>query len=160
MSLFVGQRVTLLKIDDCLAMTHRYELEIRKVLEPEAVGYEKRQTRLAVIRQRGKRKEFFLDVRADDILLDGWNLPFRTDTECKGSVWAGNACYNLVGDPEAIRQAIETKALIPVTESAKAKIIVSTEPRTKCTDEGTALLYPEIETHHAVVNRMKFDTVS
>jgi hypothetical protein len=154
MTLFVGQRVTLLKIDECLAMTHRYELEIRKTLEPEAVGYEKRNTRLAVIRQRGKRKEFFLDLAADDILLDGWNLPFRTDTECNG-VWAGNACYNLVGDPEAIRQMIETKALIPVTDSAKAKIIVSTELRTKCTDEGTALLYPDIETHHAVVNRMK-----
>jgi hypothetical protein len=159
MTLFVGQRVTLLKIDECLARTHRHELEIRKALEPEAVGYGKRNTRLAVIRQHGKRKEFFLDVAADDILLDGWNLPFRTDTECN-RVWAGNACYNLVGDAEAIRQVIETKALIPVTESAKAKIIVSTGPRTKCTDEGTALLYPEIETHHAVVNRMKFDTVA
>ena len=154
MTLVVGQRVTLLKIDECLAMTHRYELEIRKALEPEAVGYSKRHTRLAVIRQRGKRKEFFLDIASDDILLDGWNLPFRTDTECNG-VWAGNACYNLVGDPEAIRQVIETKALIPVTDSAKAKIIVSAEPRSRCTDEGTALLYPNIETHHAVVNRMK-----
>jgi hypothetical protein len=154
MTLVVGQRVTLLKIDECLAMTHRYELEIRKTLEPEAVGYGKRQTRLAVIRQRGKRRELFLYLASDDILLDGWNLPFRTDTECNG-VWAGNACYNLVGDPEAIRQVIETKAIIPVTDSAKAKIIVSPAPRTKCTDEETALLYPEIETHHAVVNRMK-----
>jgi len=101
-----------------------------------------------------KRREFFLDVAADDILLDGWNLPFRTDTECNG-VWAGNACYNLVGDPQAIRQVIETRAVIQVTESAKAKIIVSPAPRTKCTDEETELLYPEIETHHAVVNRMK-----
>jgi hypothetical protein len=154
MTLFVGQRVTLLKIDECLAMTHRYELEIRKALEPEAVGYGKRLTRLAVVRQRGKRKEAFLDLASDDILLDGWNLPFRTDTECNG-VWAGNACYNLVGDREAIRQAIETRAVISVTDSAKAKIIVSEAPRTKCTDEETGLLYPEIETHHAVVNRMK-----
>ena len=154
MTLVVGQRVTLLKIDECLAMTHRYEFDVRKALEPERVGYEKRLTRLAVVRQRGKRREFFLDLASDDILLDGWNPPFRTDTECNG-VWAGNACYNLVGDPQAIRQVIETKAVIPVTDSAKAKIIVSPAPRTKCTDEGTALLYPEIETHHAVVDRMK-----
>jgi hypothetical protein len=157
MALAVGQRITLLKIDDMMAMTHRYELEARKILDPEAVGYEGRRQRVAVVRQRGKRKEFFLDLAADDILLDGWNLPFRTDTECKG-VWAGNACYNLVGDPETIRQAIETRALIPVTDSAKAKIIVSAEPRTKCSDEGTTLLYPEIETHHAVVNRIKLET--
>ena len=85
MSLFVGQRVTLLKIDDCLAMTHRYELEIRKALEPEAVGYEKRQTRLAVIRQRGKRKEFFLDVRADDKQHTSSRHAAGMNRECTGN---------------------------------------------------------------------------
>ena len=38
MALSDGQRVTLLKIDDCLAMTHRYELEVRQLLDPLAVG--------------------------------------------------------------------------------------------------------------------------
>ncbi len=154
MTLFVGQRVTLLKIDECLAMSHRYELEVRKALEPEAVGYQQRYNRIAVVRQRGKRKEFFLDLASDDILLEGWDLPFRTDTECNG-VWAGNACYNLVGEPEAIRQCIETRALIPISEDAKGKIIVARVERSKCNDDGLELLYPEIETHHAVVDRMK-----
>ncbi len=152
----VGQRVTLLKIDDCLAMTHRYEMEVRSVLEPQAVGYEGRRQRVATVRQRGRRKEFYLDLAADDILLDGWALPFRTDTE-GGGVIAGNACYNLVGDPEAIRQCIETKAVVPVSEGAKAKIIVARCDRTKCNDDGLVLLYPHIGTHHAVVNRMKDD---
>jgi hypothetical protein len=71
MTLAVGQRVTLLKIDDCLAMTHRYELLVRRPLTPEAVGYEGRKRRVAVVRQRGKRKEFYLDLAADDILLNG-----------------------------------------------------------------------------------------
>ena len=153
-ALKIGQRVTLLKIDDCLAMSHRYELELRSVLDPEAVGYQGRKQRVGTVRQRGKRKEFYLDLAAEDILLDGWEVPFRTDTECSG-VMAGNACFNLVGDPEAIRQCIEGRAAFPVSDSAKAKIIVSREPRTTCSDEGTALLYPEIETGHAVVNRMK-----
>src|SRR5262249_32247037 len=104
MALSVGQRLTLLKIDDAMAMTHRYELEVRSVLEPEAVGYEGRRQRVAVVRQRGKRKEFYLDLAADDILLDGWDVPFRTDVEAAtgadgrmkgGSIIAGNACYNL-----------------------------------------------------------------
>jgi hypothetical protein len=154
MTLSIGQRVTLLKIDDMMALTHRYEMEVRQVLEPEKVGYEGRKTRLAVIRQRGKRKEHYLDLAADDILLDGWNVPFRADTE-GGGVFSGNACYNLVGDPEAIRQCIEAKAIIPVSDDAKAKIIVARGERTKCDDEGLALLYPAIETHHAVINRMK-----
>jgi hypothetical protein len=154
MALSVGQRVTLLKIDECLAMTHRYEFEVRNVQEPQAVGYQGRKQRVAVVRQRGKRKDFYLDLAGDDILLDGWNLPFRTDTEGNG-VMAGNACFNLVGDPEVIRQCIESGPVLPVSDSAKAKIIVSREVRTKCNDDGLALLYPGIETHHAVVNRMK-----
>jgi hypothetical protein len=154
MALTVGQRVTLLRIDDMLAMCHRYELEVRKALDAQAVGYEGRQLRVAIVRQRGKRKEFYLDLAADDILLDGWGLPFRTDTEGNG-VMAGNACYNLVGNPEAIRQCIDTKAAWPVTDEAKAKIIVARAERTACNDDGLELLYPEIQTHHAVTSRMK-----
>ncbi len=87
-------------------------------------------------------------------MLDGWDVPFRTDTEGKG-VMAGNACYNLVGEPEAIRAYIEGRAARPITDAAKAKIIVTRTDRTTCNDEGRELLYPEIDTHHAVVNRMK-----
>lgn len=154
MTFQIGQRVTLLKIDDMMAMCHRYELEVREPLAPEAVGYEGRKQRVATVRQRGKRKQQYLDLGADDILLDGWDLPFRTDTECAG-IMAGNACFNLVGDPDAIRQCIEEQALRPVSDSARAKILVSREPRTQCDDTGVDLLYPDVPTHHAVVNRFK-----
>jgi hypothetical protein len=154
MSLSIGHRVTFLKIDDALAMTHRYELEVRALEEPHPVGYMGRNQRVAIVRQRGKRKDFYLDLAADDILLDGWGLPFRTDTE-GGGIWAGNACYNLVGEPEAIRQIIETKAVVPVSEDAKAKIIVARAERTTCNDDGQDLLYPDIATDHAVVNRLE-----
>jgi hypothetical protein len=154
MALSVGQQVTLLKIDDCLAMTHRYELEVGAVLGVQAVGYEGRLKRVAVVRQRGRRKDIYLDLAADDILLDGWGLPFRTDTE-GGGIISGNACYNLVGDSAVIRQCVETKAAFPVSDDAKGKIIVAPCERTKCDDDGLILLYPDIPTHHAVVNRLK-----
>jgi hypothetical protein len=154
MALSVGQRVTLLKIDDCMAMTHRYELEVRQVLTPVAVGYEGRRQRVAVVRQRGKRKDQYLDLAADDILLDGWGLPFKADTE-GGGIMSGNACYNLIGEPEGIRECIETKAVVPVSDPAKAKIIVARAERTKCNDEGLELLYPNIDTRHAVIARFK-----
>ena len=154
MALSLGQRLTLLRIDDALALTHRYEFEVRSVEEPHAVGYEGRKQRVAVVRQRGKRKEFYLDLASDDVLLDGWGLPFRTDTEGRG-VFSGNACYNLVGDPVAIRECIETRAVWPVSDAAKAKIIVARTERTNCSDDGLELLYPDIDTGHAVVNRMK-----
>jgi hypothetical protein len=154
MVLSPGQRLTLLNIDDMLAMTHRYELEVRRLVTPEPVGCEGRRQRVAIVRQRGKRKEQYLDLAPDDILLDGWDLPFRTDTEGHG-VMAGNACYNLVGDPETVRQCIESRAVVPVNDGAKAKIIVARAERTTCSDDGQSLLYPEIQTRHAVVNRLK-----
>jgi hypothetical protein len=164
MALSVGQRLTLLKIDEWMAMTHRYELEVRQLVTPEPVGYAGRYQRVAVVRQRGKRKEQYLDLAADDILLDGWDVPFRTDTEAAtgpdgrmkgGSIIAGNACYNLVGDPMAVRQCIESRAVLPVSDGAKAKIIVARAERTTCNDDGLELLYPAIETGHAVVCRLK-----
>jgi hypothetical protein len=100
-TLSVGQRITLFRIDNLMAMTHRYELEVRSVLEPTTVGYEHRQ-RVAVVRWRGKRKDQYLDVGCDDIVLDGWNVPFKADSE-DSQVFSGNACYNLVGDPAAIK---------------------------------------------------------
>jgi hypothetical protein len=118
------------------------------------VGYEGKKLRVAVVRQKGKRKDFSLDMGAEEILLDGWEVPFRTDTEMDG-IWAGNACYNLVGEPEAIRAAIEGRAVLPVTDQAKAKIVVNRSPRTRCDDEQQGLLFPDIDTHHAVVNRLK-----
>jgi len=149
-----GQKVTLLRIDDALAMTHRYELEVRAALAPQAVGYQGRDERVAIVRQRRKRRDFHLDLKADDILLDGWDVPFKVDTECDGVI-AGNACFNLVGEPEAIRTCLEAKTLRPLSDDAKAKILVTANPRTKCDGEGVILLYPDIATDHAVVNRMK-----
>jgi hypothetical protein len=151
LALRVGQRVTLFKIDDMLAMTHRYEFDVRQVYIGPATGPK---WRAAAVRQRGKRKEFYPDLGHDDILLDGWDQPFRTDGEA-GGVMSGNACYNFVGDPDVIRQAIENKAVFPVSDGARAKILVNRAARTTCDDSGTALLYRDIETHHAVINRMK-----
>ena len=69
MGLSTGQRVTLLKIDECLAMTHRYEMTVRSVLDGERVGYEGRKQRMATVRQRGKRKDFYLDLQLEHIEL-------------------------------------------------------------------------------------------
>jgi hypothetical protein len=159
MALTLGQHVTLLKIDEMMALSHRYELEVRGVVATEErVGYEGRYLRLAVVRQRGKRKEHYLDCRSDEILLDGWDVPFRTDTDCygkDGSIMSGNACYNLVGDPEVIRAYLESHAVRPITDQAKAMILVSRQPPTGTNQDDVQLLYPDIETGHAVIRRFK-----
>jgi len=57
--------------------------------------------------------------------------------------------------PAEKKWCIEGKAMVPVSDEAKAKIIVARMDRSTCNDEGLELLYPEIGTHHAVVCRMK-----
>ena len=155
-NLQVGQKLTLVWIDDVMALTHRQEIEVRSVIEPIKVGYEGRNTRVGTYRVRGKRKDFFLDLKPDTLVFDGWDVPFKADTEGSGC-FSGNACFNLVGDPAVIREWIETKQLnTSVGDHARAKILVwpAKERDSLTIGEGT-LLYPEIDTHHVVINRIK-----
>ena len=160
-NLQVGQKLTLVWIDDVMALTHRQEIEVRSVIEPIKVGYEGRNTRVGTYRVRGKRKDFFFDLKPDTLVFDGWDVPFKADTE-DSSCFSGNACFNLVGDPAVIREWLETKQLnTSVGDQAKAKILVwpAKERDSLTIGEGT-LLYPEIDTHHAVINRIKEKLVS
>jgi len=156
MDLSVKQRVTLFRIDDMMAMTHRYELEVRQIISPsEFVGYHKKE-RVAAVRQKGKRKDQYLDLGHDDIVLNGWDVPFKADTECAG-VMHGNACYNFVGNADTIKDWIENHAARPVSDSAKAKIVLhlANEDGAEHALATEKLLYPEIDCTHAVINRIK-----
>jgi hypothetical protein len=159
MGLSVGQRITLVRIDDVLAWTHRYQLEVRKLINPgsidaQAVGWNGGKKRVAVVRQKGKRKEFYLDVGGDDLVFDGWDVPFVVDGEA-GGVICGNASFNLVGDVEAIRQCVESRGVFPISDAAKAKILVSPAARHVADDAGTVCLYPEIPTSHGVIEDLR-----
>jgi hypothetical protein len=70
-------------------------------------------------------------------------------------VYSGSACDNLVGDPDVIRACIEMRAVRPVSDEARAKIIVARAGRITCDDAGRQLLYPDLETHHAVIARSR-----
>ena len=154
--LAVSQLLTLFSIDDVLAMTHRNELKIVQVLEtpefrPDYVNATRGKWRLGAYKQKGKRKAYYLDLKLDNCLLfEGWGLGVLTDGEAPAEFksgmavtsYAGNACFNLHGDPEKIKSLIDTAII--ASDQSKAQIIV-----------GNTLLYPEIETAHAVVNRMK-----
>jgi len=146
-----GQKLTIFRISEFLATTTKLEIEISSALEPKPIGY--KETRYATFRQRGKRKQFYLDLPADVLVFPGWNLPFNTDCE-SGNIFSGDACFNLVGDPEVIRDWVENKAILPVTDSTRATILVWPENR-KCRDAEATVLYPEIECRHAVINRVK-----
>ena len=155
-NLHVGQRLTIITIDDALGLTHRIEIEIRDVQPPQPTGYQNEKTRLGICRMRGKRKDFAFAIARDTLVFEGWDIPFRVDTD-GGGMFSGNACYNLVGDPAVIREWIETRQMNPgVGAEARAKILAWPAKRENINVEPT-MLYPEIDTSHAVINRLKDD---
>lgn len=151
--LSVGQKLTVFYIDSTLAMTRRTFLEVRSVSEPIKVpGDGEERIRLGTYRVPRRRRESFLDVPPTWLMFDGWNVPFKADTDGPG-MSAGNACYNLVG-AAVIRHWIETKNLNPgIGDADKAKVLAWSEFQDSAS-EGT-LVFPEIPSNHAVVKRLK-----
>jgi hypothetical protein len=93
-------------------------------------------------------------------LFDGWDLPIKTDSEIQSDSisFEGNACYNLAGDRETIKDYIENRLLTGApSDDVKAKIIIveTDSDGWRLGRDTTSLLYPDIETGHAVVNRLK-----
>ena len=151
-----GQKVTMIGIDSMMAMCHRKEITVKGVLdEPKQVGYQQQTTRYGVYAQRKKRKKFYLDSRPSSmIFLNGWDLPIRVDTDLRVGIMRGNACFNLIGDPETLKALLDG-SIIPVTDQQKAQVVLCGLDRTCGDDSADTLLYPEIQTGHAVINRMK-----
>lgn len=145
-----GQKLTIISIGG-IAHTTKNEVTVATVL-PVPLG-----NRFGTYKQRGKRKEFYLTIKHDDLVFDGWDLQILTDSEIPGyGGFKGNACLNLgmagLTDLDYLRSWIELRNLNgPMDDETKAKIVV---PGKTIQDEGT-LLYPEIETGHAVINQMK-----
>jgi hypothetical protein len=157
----VGQKITIFAISSMMAHTVKSEVTVTKRQAPELkYGYGEKGYRLGVLKYRGKRKEYYLTLSQECLVFEGWDLPIKIDSEIPsdGISFSGNACFNLAGDKELIREYVEKRALVPVTDTGKAKIlIVPTDAQGRRIggyDDGE-LLYPEIDTHHAVVNRIK-----
>lgn len=146
----IGDQVTVIYIDTMLAMTHRNEITVTATLsEPVDLGYNNETRRYGTCKRRGKRKEFYLQAEREcSIFLRGWDLPLTVDTDGHGGIMRGNACFNFVGDEDKIRTTLALCAVVAITDEQRASLVL-------CTGESERLLYPEIRTPHAVVNRMK-----
>jgi hypothetical protein len=156
--LCAGRKLTLIFIDELLAWTHRKQIEIKSTYStPREVTSScgTKKVRLGTYCERGKRQEFSLDLAPDTLVFDGWEVPFKADTDDgAGNVFQGNACFNLVGDPAVIRDWVETKQLnSKVSEQDRGKILVW--PQERSSDTEPQLLYPEIRTSHHVIAQLK-----
>lgn len=161
----VGQRITLMGCSE-MALTYIYRLTVKSVVEePSRVGYNQCKTRYGTVLQKGKRQSMYLDiVSGDTMVFDGWDIPFQTEIEAELGRFDMNACINLVGDHETIRDWADNKTLLPFGDHAKATILVMTNEDARRpyspaedTDDRKIILYPDLAEHrgHAVIDRIR-----
>jgi len=142
-----GERYTIYRIDSMMAMTRRSEITV-KDFDPEGNP---------IYSLRGKRKRYLLRLQSRDYasapvkpfrdaVFAGWDQPVLADTDQRTGVMRGNACYNFLGTPAEVRTWIDAGQLNPNFPREHALAI-----------EGDAerAVYPEMETTHAVMNRVK-----
>jgi hypothetical protein len=158
-----GMKLTIISISEFMAHTQRSEVTVVSVTEPIRCGYNDEKYRCGSFKNRGKRKTYYLDLKDDTIVFEGWDLPIRTDSEvlpgnaasgCYKS-FSGNACFNLCGNPDTIRDYIDNRNLNPIFNPIeKGKVVHCGGLDVKDDGDGT-LLYPDVEIRHAVVDRIR-----
>jgi len=139
-----GQRLTTFEISSCMAMTVKREIQICGELNDKIT-----------FRIHGQRKMFYLPKFNESALVfEGWDLPIKYDGEItkqgtyfQTSTSRGNACLNLVGPIETIREYVQSKNLNE--KFARFDVVIQIE------GEKEIPVFPEVPTHHAVVERIR-----
>jgi len=106
-------------------------------------------------RIHGQRKMFYLPKFNESALIfEGWDLPIKTDGDIsiqgpvfKTSTMRGNACLNLVGDMQLIKEWVQSKNLNENFTRFDEVIHIDGDKETP--------VFPEVPTHHAVVERIR-----
>ena len=135
----VGQKLTVIRVNG-MAMCQKNEIKVTDANAASSFVH-------AV--QRGKRKSGIFKVGVEMLVFDGWDLPISTDFSSGAGMIHGNACFNLVGDAATIKDLIDTKNLNTAFDRKGECLLI--------VDGKETLLYPEVETHHAVIERLKME---
>jgi len=139
-----GQRLTIFEISSMMAMTHKREIQICGELNDRVT-----------FRIHGQRKMFYLPKFNESALIfDGWDIPIKYDGEItrqgahfQTSTIRGNACLNLVGDMQLIREWVQSKNLNENFTRFDVVIHIDGAKETP--------VFPEVPTSHAVVERIR-----
>ncbi|RYG96445.1 MAG: hypothetical protein EON58_12085 [Alphaproteobacteria bacterium] len=151
-----GELYTSYSVSDS-AMTTRTEFKVVTVLEvpefrPDYLNAPRGKWRLGTIKIGLKRTLFHLDVRAAGTLFMPGTGHLLADHEAYNS-WAMSATLNIAGSPEAIRELVG-KNINPHFAQHDRIIAYPERLRTDGRENGI-LVYPEVESDHAVILRMR-----
>jgi len=140
----MGTRLTLIEISPWMAMTTKREIEITGELGGKTT-----------FKPRGKRKQYYLPTFAESSLVfEGWDLPIKIDSEVEkmGTYFMtatsrDNACLNLVGPIETIREYVQTRNLNE--KFARFDVVIQID------GEKEIPVFLNCPTQHAVVERIR-----
>jgi len=145
-----GNEYTVYAIGSMMAMTSKREIFITRI---HIDGN-------PVFKERGKRTQYIFPLRSrayssaplkdtESAIFEGWDQPIKCDTELNRTM-RGNACYNFVATPDAIRSWIDAGQLNP---NFKREHVLSVPASGDGLDEEIPV-YPELyQGGHAVIDR-------
>lgn len=158
MNLSINQKLTVFSIG-AMAMTGKTELTIASLLpSPTQTGSRGESLRVGTYKPRGKRKEFYLDIKSDSLVFEGWDLPIISDFEVPraggSKSFCGNACLNL-GAPsvDVLRDYIDNRNLNDQFSGHGVVLYVAVDSQP--TDDGLIVYPDKVTGGHAVIERIK-----
>lgn len=104
--------------------------------------------------QERKRKQYYLNLGKDTMIFEGWEQPFKLDSDMSpsgGSIMRGNAALNFIGDPDEIRQWIEEKQLNPNFD--RTRVLAYPSPDAE-DGQAVQVFRDEYRGGHAVIDRI------
>ena len=108
--------------------------------------------RLGTYREFRKRKQYHLDVKADQtLILQGWGH-METDAEAY-NCYCGNACLNFAGSVDEVKEMVRLN--INLHFSNFDIILAYPKPHSELPDHDGQMVYPDHPTTHAVVQRTR-----
>ena len=134
----VNDKLTIFAVN-FMGITSRSEIVIAKFL----VGK-------PVFKQKGKRKEYYLDINEKTAIFKGWDIPIHCDSE--GGSFRGNACLNFIGSKEEIKNFIDFNNINEILD----KSIILAVSQTVGKGAKEVVVYPDqvIPGSHAVIDRV------
>lgn len=148
-----GAKLTIVYIEPILATTKRIEVESKGVKDFTYPFCTSTPTPIFVYRGKRKIVELPMLTNQDTIILAGWDMPFKVDTEL--GKFRGNACLNFIGNPNLSSKSLRADAIRDYISLNLNLYFKNRGHIILIEGEQEILLYPDIDSDHAVVRRMK-----
>ena len=147
--LTAGEKYTVYRMSEAIAAAFKREITVKELAEDGIIYTEGRGRKRFIMQYETRHYQSAPLKPLSCAFFAGWGQPFQLDTE--GSTWSGNACFNFIGDPAALREWIAAKQLNPFFERSNLLAISGDN-----FDSDGQLIFPEEYEpgRHAVIDRI------